>query len=173
MPQYLDPKTVLIYRPHPVSTSFDTIFSYLSCSSWLIFQTFFQHSKQCSFCVSIAHNLFNGMSGAKSPDYHGPWSFLSIHLCWNVTFCFYLCFSRQLRWFWGKRILNKYFLMWQWSFESVPEISLPPCIIHRVHRVATAASWRTVHSIMRVKLAKAGEGEGCTPTPFHYIYHHQ
>jgi hypothetical protein len=30
-----------------------------------------------------------------------------------------------------------------------------------------------VHSIMRVKLAQAGEGGGCTPTPFHYIYHHQ
>ncbi len=30
-----------------------------------------------------------------------------------------------------------------------------------------------VHSIMRVKLAQAGKGGGCTPTPFHYIYHHQ
>ncbi len=30
-----------------------------------------------------------------------------------------------------------------------------------------------IHSIMRVKLAQAGEGGGCTPTPFHYIYHHQ
>ncbi len=29
---------------------------------------------------------------------------------------------------WGKRIFqNSNFLMWQWSFESVPEISLPPC----------------------------------------------
>ncbi len=26
---------------------------------------------------------------------------------------------------------------------------------------------------MRVKLALAGEGRGCTPTPSHYIYHHQ
>jgi hypothetical protein len=25
---------------------------------------------------------------------------------------------------------------------------------------------------MMEKLAKAGEGGGCTPTPFHYIYHH-
>jgi hypothetical protein len=25
---------------------------------------------------------------------------------------------------------------------------------------------------MRVKLALAGEGGGCTPTPSHYIYHH-
>ena len=30
-----------------------------------------------------------------------------------------------------------------------------------------------VHSVMRVKLALAAEGGGCTPTPFHYIYHHQ
>ncbi len=28
-----------------------------------------------------------------------------------------------------------------------------------------------VHSVMRVKLALAGEGGGCTPTPFYYIYH--
>ncbi len=30
-----------------------------------------------------------------------------------------------------------------------------------------------VHLVMRVKLALAGEGGGCTPTPFYYIYHHQ
>jgi hypothetical protein len=30
-----------------------------------------------------------------------------------------------------------------------------------------------LHSIMSVKLALAGEGGGCTPTPFYYIYHHQ
>jgi hypothetical protein len=30
-----------------------------------------------------------------------------------------------------------------------------------------------VHSIMRVKLAQAGDGGGCMPTPFHYIYHLQ
>jgi hypothetical protein len=30
-----------------------------------------------------------------------------------------------------------------------------------------------VHSVMRVKLALAGKGGGCTPTPFHYIYPHQ
>jgi hypothetical protein len=30
---------------------------------------------------------------------------------------------------WGKRIFQKSnCLMWKWSFESVPEISLPPCI---------------------------------------------
>ncbi len=58
-----------------------------------------------------------------------------------------------------------------------------------IHRVATAAFWRTfhhdgkihrawqwpisgVHSIMMEKFSQAGEGGGCTPTPFHYIYHH-
>jgi hypothetical protein len=30
-----------------------------------------------------------------------------------------------------------------------------------------------VHSVMRVKFALAGEGGGCMPTPFYYIYHHQ
>ncbi len=30
-----------------------------------------------------------------------------------------------------------------------------------------------VHSVMRVKLALAGEGGGFTPTPSLYIYHHQ
>jgi hypothetical protein len=29
-----------------------------------------------------------------------------------------------------------------------------------------------VHSIMMEKSAQAGEGAGCTPTTFHYIYHH-
>ncbi len=34
---------------------------------------------------------------------------------------------------------------------------------HRVHRVATAAFWRTFSH--EGKLALAGEGGGCTPTP--------
>ncbi len=59
--------------------------------------------------VSIAHNLFHGTSGAKSTDYHGSCSFLLIHLCWNVSFCSYLCFSRQLRWFGAKELIKKYF----------------------------------------------------------------
>jgi hypothetical protein len=29
-----------------------------------------------------------------------------------------------------------------------------------------------VNSIMMEKLAQASQGGGCTPTPFHYIYHH-
>jgi hypothetical protein len=47
-----------------------------------------------------------------------------------------------------------------------------PCHVgHRVH-----TDWRRslsgVHSIMMEKLAQAGEGGGCTPNPFHYIFHH-
>jgi hypothetical protein len=42
---------------------------------------------------------------------------------------------------------------------------------HRVHRVVTAAFWRTFHH--EVKISLAGKGGGCTPTPFHYIYPHQ
>jgi hypothetical protein len=42
---------------------------------------------------------------------------------------------------------------------------------HRVH-----TEWQMplsgVHSIMIQKLAQAGEGIGCTPTSFHYIFHH-
>ncbi len=29
-----------------------------------------------------------------------------------------------------------------------------------------------VHSVMRVNSARAGEGVGCSCTPFHYIYRH-
>jgi hypothetical protein len=39
---------------------------------------------------------------------------------------------------------------------------------HRVHRVATAAFWRTFNR--EGKISPGGEG---TPTPFHYTYHHQ
>ncbi len=38
------------------------------------------------------------------------------------------------------------------------------------HRVATTAFWCTF--IMMKKLAQAGGGWRCTPTPFHYSYHH-
>jgi hypothetical protein len=38
-----------------------------------------------------------------------------------------------------------------------------------IHRVATAAFWRTFHH--DGKLAQGGEGGGCTPTPCHYSYH--
>jgi hypothetical protein len=52
-----------------------------------IFQTFFNIVNTALIDVSIANNLFHGMSGAKSADYHGSCSFLSIHLFWNVSFC--------------------------------------------------------------------------------------
>ncbi len=69
------------------------------------------------------------MSGAKSADYHGSCSFLSIYLFWNVYFFLYAGIGTQLRRFGAKELFKKvFFLMWQWSFESVPEISLPPCI---------------------------------------------
>jgi hypothetical protein len=41
---------------------------------------------------------------------------------------------------------------------------------HRVHRVVTAAFWRTFHHEGKISLA--GKGGGCTPTSFHYYYHH-
>ncbi len=44
------------------------------------------------------------------------------------------------------------------------------CYTHRAHRVATATFWH--NSITMENSALAGEGGGCTPTPFHYIYHH-
>ncbi len=47
------------------------------------------------------------------------------------------------------------------------------CLPHRVHRVVTAAFWRTFHHEGKISLA--GEGGGCTalctPTPFHYFHH--
>ncbi len=52
-------------------------------------------------------HLFHGMSGAKSADYHGSCSFLSIYLCWNESFCFYLCFGTQLRWLGTKEFFKK------------------------------------------------------------------
>ncbi len=65
-----------------------------------IFSNFLSTSKTKNTAlidVSIALNLFHGMSGAKSTDYHGSCSFLLMHLYWNVSFGFYLCFGRQLR----------------------------------------------------------------------------
>ncbi len=52
-------------------------------------------------------HLFHVMSGAKSADYHGSCSFLSIYLCWNVSFCFYLYFGTQLRRFGAKEFFKK------------------------------------------------------------------
>jgi hypothetical protein len=74
--------------------------------------------------------LFHGTSGAKSRDCPFSCAFLLIHLCSNVSECFYLCFGKQLRRFCAKELIKKIvFLMQQCSIESVPEISLPPCIV--------------------------------------------
>jgi hypothetical protein len=52
-------------------------------------------------------NLHHGTSGAKSEDCPCSCAFLLIHLCWNVTVSFYLCFSRRLRRFCGKKLIKK------------------------------------------------------------------
>ncbi len=67
--------------------------------------------------VSIAQSVIYGTSGVKSKYYPGSCSSLLISLCRNVSFCFCLWFSKYV------------FLKQRWSFESVPKISLPPCII--------------------------------------------
>ncbi len=82
------------------------------------------------------------MSGAKSADYHGSWSFLLTHLCWKVSFSFYLCFGRRLRWFWGKRILNKYFF--KCDSEALKVFRKYRC--HPVHMLVLARDL-TVHGI--------------------------
>ncbi len=70
-------------------------------------------------------NLYHGTSGTKSGDCPCSCAYLLIHLCWNVTVSFYLCFSRQLRRFCGKKLLkNIIATVKHWKF---PEISLPPC----------------------------------------------
>jgi hypothetical protein len=45
-----------------------------------------------------------------------------------------------------------------------PAESLPPQSIQRSNSILP-------QSVMRVKLGQAVEGGGCTPNPFHYIYH--
>ena len=55
--------------------------------------------------------LYLGMSGAKPRDYPCSYTFLLIHLCRNVTVRFYLCFTRQLRWFCEKKLTKKIFFI--------------------------------------------------------------
>jgi hypothetical protein len=43
---------------------------------------------------------------------------------------------------------------------------------HRVPRVVMT-TFPVVHAIMMVKSAQHSEGGGCTPSPFHFIYHHK
>jgi hypothetical protein len=47
---------------------------------------------------------------------------------------------------------------WYWTPQST-------------HKVATAAFWHTFHHDGKISPCRWG-WEGCTPTPFHYIYHH-
>jgi hypothetical protein len=51
-------------------------------------------------------------------------------------------------------------------------INVPYWIIYTTEYTEWQWPLSGVDSIMRVKLAQAGEGGGCTPFPFQYIYHH-
>ncbi len=51
--------------------------------------------------------LYLGTSDAKHRDYPCSYTFLLIHLWRNVTVLFYLCFTRQLRWFCEKKLTKK------------------------------------------------------------------
>jgi hypothetical protein len=60
-----------------------------SCSGYV--QTSTYHRKKPFLTeVSIAHNHFHGMSGAKSGDCPCSYGFQLVHLCRNVSVCFYL-----------------------------------------------------------------------------------
>jgi hypothetical protein len=65
-------------------------------------------------------------------------------------------------------VLPRFFAVEEWP--SRRDFTVIAGLLHRVHRVATATFWRTFQH--DGKLTQAGEGGGCTPTPFHYIYHH-
>ncbi len=77
-------------------------------------------------------HLFHGMSGAKSADYHSSWSFLSIYLCWNVSFCIYLCFGTQLGRFGAKEFFKIVFFnvtvkLWKCSENIAATIYFTTC----------------------------------------------
>ncbi len=57
--------------------------------------------------IPKAHNLFHSTYGAKYFDCPCSRDFLLIHLCQNVTICFYLCFGIQLTRFCGKELIKK------------------------------------------------------------------
>jgi hypothetical protein len=65
-------------------------------------------------------------------------------------------------------VLPRFFAVEEWP--SRRDFTVMAGLLHRVHRVATATFWRTFQH--DGKLTQAGEGGGCTPPPFHYIYHH-
>ncbi len=63
------------------------------------------------------------------------------------------------------------FMDTQWDFFRRASDTRSKGAYHRVH-----TEWQRplsgVHFIMMEKYAQAGEGGGCTPTPFYSIYHH-
>jgi hypothetical protein len=70
------------------------------------------------------------MSGANPADNHGSCTFLLLHLCLNVSFSFCLRFGKQLSRFGTKEKIKKDIILMQFrSFESGPDLSLPPCIL--------------------------------------------
>ncbi len=91
--------------------------------------------------------------GAKPGDYDSSRNFLLIYLCWNVSVCFCFCFYRELRQFSANNLETSFFLMRRWSFESVPEISLPPCIgtQRRCPKSWSIKRWYVWASFMRPK----------------------
>jgi hypothetical protein len=66
--------------------------------------------------------LYLGTSGAKPRDYPCSYSFLQIHLYRNVTVRFYLCFTRQLRWFCEKKLTKKIILYCDYEALKVVRI---------------------------------------------------
>jgi len=69
--------------------------------------------------------LYLGTSGAKPRDYPCSYTFLLIHLCRNVTVRFYLCFTRQLRWFWEKKLTKK--IIFYCDYEALKVFRIYRC----------------------------------------------
>jgi hypothetical protein len=62
---------------------------------------------------------------------------------------------------------SKQYHLWRFAAEVSQSYSTVPTTEYTEwQRLLSGA-----HSIMRVKLAQAGVGGGCTPTPFYYTYH--
>jgi hypothetical protein len=69
--------------------------------------------------------LYLGTSGAKPRDYPCFYTFLLIHLCRNVTVRFYLCFTRQLRWFCEKKFTKK--IIFYCDYEALKVFRIYRC----------------------------------------------
>jgi hypothetical protein len=69
--------------------------------------------------------LFLGTSGAKARHYPCSYSFLLIHLCRNVTVRFYLCFTRQMRWFCEKKLTKK--IIFYCDYEALKVVRIYRC----------------------------------------------